>query len=548
MTTQVFLYCRKSSESEDRQVLSLQSQINELTKFAKKNNLKIIGEPITESMSAKAPGRPKFNELMDRLDKKEAQGVLCWKLDRLARNAVDGGRVTYLVSRDNINIYTPSQTFSKIGDNIFMMYIEFGMAQKFVDDLGKNAQRGMKTKAELGWYPAPAPLGYSNTPGLKKGFKIIEKDPLKFEIVKKIFSEILNGKDAMSVWKMANTEWKLTGKSDRLIAESTFYNLLTSPFYYGEYEWPKHSGNWYHGNHEPMISQEQFDHVQVMLGRKGKPIAKSHQFDLTGLFRCPECNSAITATKKKKYYKTTNNHAVYVYYHCTKKRNTNCSQKPITELQMNEQISNLLGKLRPDQAFITWARKWIQIVYKQEYESQEAIFDNQTDKLKQTERKLNNLLDMKLDEKIDELTYSSKKAELEKELHDLQGLLSNSHNSFATTRTKIENAIDLANTAQDKFTTGKREEKHDVLLKIGKNLELENQKIQLHLYKHFQTFFEQEKWEENFSDSLEPTKYTDILSKNPDLRPANPAWLRVVDDMRTYFLTEKQLFPLYMPA
>ena len=525
MTTQVFLYCRKSSESEDRQTMSIPSQIESLKKFANSNNIKILGEPLTESMSAKEPGRPIFNELLERLSQKEADGVLCWALDRLSRNPIDSGSLLWAIKKNKIQIITPQRTYSSENDSGLIGSLEFAMAQKYIDDLSKNVKRGMTKKAREGWYPSPAPLGYINSPSLKKGFKIIGKDPLKFDIIKKIFSEILNGKDAMSVWKMANTEWKLTGKFDRLIAESTFYNLLTNPFYYGEYEWPKGSGNWYHGNHEQMISQEQFDHVQVMLGRKGKPIAKSHQFDLTGLFRCPECNSAITATKKKKYYKTTNNHAVYVYYHCTKKKNTNCSQKPITELQMNEQISNLLGKLRPDQAFITWARKWIQIVYKQEYESQEAIFDNQTDKLKQTERKLNNLLDMKLDEKIDELTYSSKKVELEKELHDLQGLVNNSHNSFATTRTKIENAIDLANTAQDKFTTGKREEKHNVLLKIGKNLELDNQKIQLHLYKHFQTFFEQEKWEENFSDSLEPLKYTDILSKNPDLRPANPVWL-----------------------
>ena len=525
MNTQVFLYCRKSSEGEDKQIMSVDSQIKNLKSFASKNKLVIIGEPMTESMSAKEPGRPVFNLLLNRLNNKEADGVLCWALDRLSRNPVDSGNLLWAIKKNNIQIITPQRIYSQENDSGLIGSLEFAMAQKYIDDLGRNAKRGMKSKAELGWYPAPAPLGYLNTPSLKKGFKIIEKDPLKFELVRKVFTEILNGKEPMLVWEMANTEWKLSGKSNRLIAESTFYNLLNNPFYYGVFEWKKGSGNWYEGKHEPMITKEEFDQVQIMLGRKGKPIAKTQQFDLTGLFRCPECGSAITATRKNKYYKTTNRTATYVYYHCTKKKNTNCSQRPITETDINNQISFLLEKLKPDERFIAWARKWIQIVYKEEYASQEAIFDNQTERLKQVESKLNRLLDMKLDEKIDDITYSNKKKELEKERHDLNQLIGKSQNYFDSTRVKIESAIDLANTAKERFLTGTRDEKHSILLKIGKNLELGNQKIQIHLHNHFQTFFEQENWENKYSNSLEPQKYNDILSKYPDLQPANPAWL-----------------------
>src|SRR3990167_7365599 len=104
-----FIYARKSSESEDRQVLSNPSQIAELKELAKKLNLDVIESPYKEAQSAKEPGRPMFNELMRRVLAGEAQGIICWKLDRLARNPIDGGSVIWAIKQNGIEIVTPSQ-------------------------------------------------------------------------------------------------------------------------------------------------------------------------------------------------------------------------------------------------------------------------------------------------------------------------------------------------------------------------------------------------------------------------------------------------------
>ena len=188
-----FIYCRKSSEAEDRQVLSIESQTRELEQIAAKLNLPIV-EILTESKSAKEPGRPVFNQMMQRLYRGEAAGIICWKLDRLARNPVDGGSIIWAIKQHGIKVMTPAQSYAREDDNIILMYIEFGMAQKYVDDLSKNVKRGLKTKIENGWYPGIAPAGYLNTTIKATGENTLIKDPERFPLIRRMWDLMLTGR------------------------------------------------------------------------------------------------------------------------------------------------------------------------------------------------------------------------------------------------------------------------------------------------------------------------------------------------------------------
>lgn len=102
--TKFFIYTRKSTDEPDRQILSIEAQITELKESAEKENLQIVNNFI-ESQTAKEPSRPIFNEMLSRIEKGEAEGILAWHPDRLARNSVDGGRIIYLLDIGKIKDY-----------------------------------------------------------------------------------------------------------------------------------------------------------------------------------------------------------------------------------------------------------------------------------------------------------------------------------------------------------------------------------------------------------------------------------------------------------
>ncbi len=225
-----FLYARKSSEAEDRQVASIDSQINELTKIARRDNLEIVAI-LSESQSAKAPGRPVFNKMIDRIHKGEAQGIICWKLDRLARNPVDGGSINWMLQQGIIkHIKTYERSYYPT-DNVLMMSVEFGMANQFIRDLSQNTKRGLRAKAERGWYPTFATLGYMHNPLKRKGEKEIIKDPERFDLVRKMFDLMLTGNyTPPKILEIATNEWGLRSRFGKKNCPKHYLPNLCRPF------------------------------------------------------------------------------------------------------------------------------------------------------------------------------------------------------------------------------------------------------------------------------------------------------------------------------
>ncbi|MFA5080410.1 MAG: recombinase family protein [Candidatus Paceibacterota bacterium] len=295
------IYCRKSSESEDRQILSIDSQENELIELSTRESFN-IAKVYKESRTAKDPGREIFEEMLSYVEKsKKEVCLLVWNLDRLARNSVDGGKIIYMMDKGFITeIKTPSKTFKNNPDDKFMMNLVFGFSKKYVDDLSINVKRGNKAKLEKGGWPGVAPLGYLND----KANRSIIVDDERAYYIRRCYNLYATGQYSLNNIVKILREEGFRSRAGKFIYVNRIHRILKDPFYYG---FMFRGNNLYKGNYEPIVSKELFDRVQEVFNRASRPKQEKHFFHLRGLMICNKCGCVLTASQKR-------NHD---YYYCT---------------------------------------------------------------------------------------------------------------------------------------------------------------------------------------------------------------------------------------
>ena len=563
------IYCRKSSEAEDRQVLSIESQTRELEQLGRKLNLPT--EVMSESQSAKEPGRPVFNRMMQRLYRGEAAGIICWKLDRLARNPVDGGSIIWAIKQHGIRVITPAQNFSREDDNTILMYIEFGMAQKYVDDLSKNTKRGLKTKVENGWYPGVAPIGYLNHTDRLTGQNTLVKDPDRFPLLRRMWDLMLTGiYTPPRILEMANQEWgfrtrptrKMGGKP---LSRSGIYDLFTRPFYYGQFEYPKGSGRYYRGKHEPLVSEAEYDRVQVLLGRDGNPRPQSHhEFAFTGLIRCGECDRMVTAEEKHQVICTACRFKFayrqreacprcatplskmerplflrYTYYHCSKSRRPECRQKCVSGTELSEQIEQHLRRIQISEKFKTWALAHLRELHVQESSVEVQVMESRRKAHEGCDLRLENLVKLKTSPEnangtlLTDEEYGRQRAQLLREKEELANLIHGSGQHPDEWLRLASDVFEFATNVVDRFAKGDADTQKLILTTVGSNLTLTGKKLRFEARKPFRFFEEYGNGIEGENGPIEPENIGSKSGRMNGLFPIRPRVLGVPDDVRT---------------
>jgi len=535
-----FLYARKSSESEDRQVQSIDDQINRLKQLASDLNLD-IKKIYTEAKSAKKPNnRPLFDEMIQRIENGEADGILCWQINRLSRNPIDSGKLSWLLQQGILkSIQTIDRQYLP-DDNVILFSVEAGSANQFILDLKKSVKRGLQTKVEKGWLPNFAPQGYLNSRIKEKGENDILKDSERFPLIRKMWDLMLTGNyTPPQILEIANNKWGYrTRKTKRSggnpLSRSGIYRIFTNIFYTGIIEY---SGRQYDGKHEPMITLEEYDRVQKLLGRKDRPRPKTHKFAFTGFIRCAECGCLYTAETKSKLIKSTAKIKDYTYYHCThRKTDINCSQRTaLREKDLELQIEKEIEKYTILPEFLHWALEGLNKKNDNEIDERTKIYEMQHKTLVQTQKELDELTKMRYRLLIDDETFLKEQKELQAKIAQLKSKLRETEARAERWLELTERTFNFATYARKAFIKGGLELKKEILMALGKTAIIKGKKL----------IIEPNEWLQPIKNGypvleaeylrLEPTKLPLNELKTEALASVRARWRCILNTARTNF-------------
>ena len=343
------LYARKSTEQEDKQILSIDSQIAEMEKLAVNEGLEIV-ERKQESHSAKEAGqRPVFNEIIEELKRGKYNGILTWAPDRISRNAGDLGRIVDLMDQKllvEIRTYG-GQRFTNNPNEKFLLMILGSQAKLENDNKVINVKRGLRTRAAMGLRPSMAPTGYLNSKNKDEKCHVIV-DPNTAPAVKEIFQKVAyENYSGRKIYKWLK-ESGFKNRYGKGVTLGNIYRILRMTFYYGVFEYPEGSGNWYTGKHTPIITKEVFDAVQEKL-KVEKKKAYGREFAFTRMLHCAYCDSGITAEEKIKELKDGSSNA-HIYYRCTKVKNRECPNESVKESILIDEMLPIIDTMSLDKS------------------------------------------------------------------------------------------------------------------------------------------------------------------------------------------------------
>ncbi len=400
MAQKYFLYARKSTEPDDKQAMSIPAQLVELREYARRENLNIVSE-YTESKSAKTPGREVFGEMVMRLERGEANGIIAWHPDRLARNSIDGGRIIYAVDTGKIvSLRFPTFWFEPTPQGLFMLQVAFGQSKYYSDNLGENTRRGMRQKLRRGEWLTKAPFGYINNPRTRN----IEPHPVNAKIISRAFDEYATGTYTLVSMAQFLADLGITTKAGTPLGKASIKRILTNRAYLG---FIKHHNEYFPGSFEAIITPAQFEAVQKVLTRREhkRKVRGAHDFPFTNLFRCTECTSMYTAQ-----WATGKSGGRYRYYRCTKKKGS-CKSGYVREDILLAQIQERIESISLSDRYIGWMLNKVDEWEREETATKGSEMRNLSSKISASEERMEKLVSAYLDGDISRPVYLKRKDE-----------------------------------------------------------------------------------------------------------------------------------------
>lgn len=469
------------STKEQEEGHSIDAQISRLQDYCQRKRLNVL--KVCRVIESSTQGeRKEFQKVIGfAKTQKETVAIVIDAVDRFQRRfkeTVDldsqlrSGKIELHFNRENLIINRDST-----GTQHLMWNMSVLMSNSYILNLSDNVKRSLNHKIKNGEWIGKAPLGYKNEPDPVIGKRKIVLDPEKSFLVLRVFEEYgIGGKSIREVAALAK-KWGLTGYRERPLTASLVHALIQNQFYYGAMRIKEQI---YPAIHEPIITKELFDRCEsIRLGWKKKPfIQSSKPFVFRGLIKCAHCGCAICSDLKK---------GKYVYLFCTKSRGP-CPAKRIHEEELLEQVRNIFKDLTIPEPTLNAIKDHLNKTAKAKMQFHEDAIQRIQRDYNQMQKKLDALLDMRLDGSITRDEYDKKCIELKEKQYELGHQLSAHTQADESFNFTISALLDLASRAFELFESSKVEQKRQLINLTLSNLRLNGATLEYEKKKPFSLF------------------------------------------------------------
>jgi site-specific DNA recombinase len=489
---QAVIYVRVSSREQKEEGYSIPAQKKLLWEYARVNDFQVAKE-FEDDETAKSAGRSGFGEMVEFLkSNKKVDTLLVEKTDRLYRNfkdyvIIDELGIAVILVKENEKIGKDASSHQK-----FIHGIKLLMAKNYIDNLSEEVKKGLRQKAESGIFPCSTPpLGYKLERVNNKSVLII--DEKNKDLIVNMFNWYATGLySLLDLYHKIKDEGLLiianipSNSKVETLTKSSIQRILRNPVYYGDFFW---KGEIHKGSHEPIISKQLWDKVQANLdGFKNKKMLSKYNtldFVFKGLMTCGQCGRHISGVRKIKP-----SGKEYVYYNCTKYE-TNCSQKPVKESDLNKQVKNKLDGLKlPSHETVLYVAEGLKQSLYVKRNTEDKTREALEAEKRRLEQGLDTLYEDRLDTTITKDFYSQKASEYEAKITDLTEKIN--HYTKANIdyyKTGID-ILELANMAGFLYENANSDEKQKLLNFLLWNSTLKDKNLAITYKKPFDRVYQ----------------------------------------------------------
>ena len=515
------IYARVSSKEQEETGYSLPAQEKFLTEYADKKGFAVAKVfAISESASGRKQ-REVFGKMMEYVTKNNFKIVVCEKVDRLTRNFKDAVQIdewleedeerqVHLV-KDSLVLHKNSRSQEKLNWGIRILF-----AKNYIDNLSEEVKKGMAEKLRQGWLPTKPPVGYK-TIG-EKGHKIHVIDEAKAPLVKQMFELYATGEYGTNVIADMMFEAGLRNYGGHKIYKSRISRLLVDPFYIGQI---RYNDAIHPGAHEPLINEDLFKKCGQLLKRNGAPRYNKHFPIFKAMMRCGKCGGLVTwQIQKGKWYGKCGG-----YHGCGRYKFTKQEEIEAELLKYFDVFRINNGRLAE------WIRKAIKESHADKITFHTASMAELNKRLATAEKRLSDLYDDKVDEKITEEFYKQKSEQYTNEKNEVLQTMKRQNTASDKYYELGATICELGQRAREIYTNEKRtrDERRAIMRQIFSNITLNTDKISVVYTPAYQTLADYLKlWNDKFELAKKPVN----KRQSSAFDAACPTWLPGSDSNR----------------